>query len=87
MITKVEAAVKKLNQMYAQASQELTELRKKERIFNLHKRCAEDSTKKLSEHSKKLAHLQQISSERAVVIKELEDKLGDNEIQLKNANF
>ena len=65
----------------------MAELRKKERIFNLHKRCAEDSTKKLGEQAKKLAHLQQLTTDRAAVIKELEDKLGDSEVQLKNANF
>lgn len=53
----------------------------------MHKRCAEDSTKKLAEQAKKLSHLQQLSTDRAATIKELEDKLGDQEIQVKNANF
>ena len=40
------------------SSKELDEYRKKERIYLLHKRCAEDQTKKVSSHGKKLMVLQ-----------------------------
>ena len=51
---KLLISFKKLTQNQDKCNSQLTEFRKKDRIFNLHKKCAEDTTKKLSFHGKKL---------------------------------
>ena len=56
---KLQTSYKKLVTEMTSVQKEITELRKKERIFTLHKRCAEDTTKKLSNHGKKINTLQQ----------------------------
>lgn len=45
---------KKMTFNFEKCSTDLAEYRKKERIFNLHKKCAEDTTKKLNFHGKKI---------------------------------
>ena len=51
---KLQASFKKLTTGLTTAQSELEDYRKKERIFNLHKRCSEDQTKKLETRGKKL---------------------------------
>ena len=65
---KLQTSYKKLMTEMSSVQKEVTELRKKERIFTLHKRCAEDSTKKLSNHGKKINNLQQEINDKNMLI-------------------
>ena len=64
---------KKLTANYEKCNTELTDFRKKERIFNLHKKCAEDTTKKLSFHGKKLNDQQNELNEKKVQIQNMQE--------------
>lgn len=68
---KLLGSFKKLTQNYEKCNAELTEFRKKERIYNLHKKCAEDTTKKLSFHGKKINNQMNELNEKKVQIENM----------------
>ena len=69
---KLQGSLKRLTTILEKNTKELEELRKKERIFNLHKRCAEDQTKKSSNFGKKVTELQSELNEKTMLILKLD---------------
>ena len=47
-------SVRNLTQQHSKAQNSLEEYRKKERIYNLHKRCADESTRRVTQVNKQL---------------------------------
>lgn len=72
---KLQGSLKRLTGILDKNSKELEELRKKERIFNLHKRCAEDQTKKSSNFGKKITELNLELNEKNMLLLKLEKQV------------
>lgn len=81
---KIQVSLKKLTENHEKCMTELQEFRKKERIFNLHKRCAEDTTKKLQNHGKKLNDFQQDLADKNSQISVMKAHIENMEVDMKN---
>lgn len=81
---KITQSLKQITEQFNKNATELNEFRKKERIFNLHKRCAEDTTKKLQTNGKKLTTQQQELADKTMQVNLMQTQIMNMQVDIKN---